>query len=633
MSLESEDRDASSFDQRLSQAEQFAREDDHLSAIEIHEQLFQQGLRSQRLYEAAAFSATAAILDSRLPGSWPQARREALYRLLILQPEAFGAAPAFHLQIASKHLPGKPDALTIVARELRPALTALFEAGHREKHLLLMVLLLRSALAGWQSEAVLSAWHRDALPDFDLADMAIPYNCMFDAVTFRANVDDIAALLAATPMTELARRFGPWKLIVFQCITRSRRFEPATPDSLATSQPEAASATPDEAAGLRSLVLRAAALGYAPSANGIADERFAGFLADWTDRCAPLHPAAIAGQGEAARARLQSRSWQIVQALRHKAGDRAPFLKLPVRRRPRIALCISGQLRGYRHAFASWRNGLLRDAEILPVVHSWAKVGRSGAEPVRAFLPFEGVAFCEAYRTRGLQLGLDEMMQRYPALFQALKAGGEVSPGEIGAFYRTDHVVLEDDGDARFAGWSNSRKMHYKIHAADMLSRTTIGDDVDLVLRLRPDKQLGTVALGWADLRAATAAAPVIYADAALGYHYSTLLIGDQLAIGAPGPMHLYADTIDLAPRLAEHEAFACPRDGFVGHVSLAVTCWHAGIAVERLPVGMGALMEADPLSARDIGACLAADAAGRMDAVDQALIGANRADLGLSLG
>jgi hypothetical protein len=92
--------------------------------------------------------------------------------------------------------------------------------------------------------------------------------------------------------------------------------------------------------------------------------------------------------------------------------------------------------------------------------------------------------------------------------------------------------------------------------------------------------------------------------------------------------MAVYADTLNLVPRLATQHLTGCKPE-YEGHVSLAQTCWHAGIEVHRLPVKIGRLMEAEPMSAPDIAAALEQDAAGRMDAMDQVLLDAIRTDLG----
>ncbi|MGF7171736.1 hypothetical protein FHS91_003437 [Sphingobium xanthum] len=606
-------------DQQIDAAQNFTEDGKHIEALEIYEKLFADGPRTQALYDGAARSATAALLDGTFNEDWRRARRDALFRHLILQAERFDAPPAFAFQIARSHSSGGKDVYARTAAELKPVLTALRDEGLRDRSFLLMVLLLRAPLHDWMDQAALTRWHLDLLPDFDVGDMAIPYNVMFERLSAARNVADIASMIANTQPDALARRFPPWKLLRFHWITGSSRLEAVMPELLAEWR--AGKSTSDEdLAALRSLALR---LFVTQKLSGSPGDGLDQFVAEWT----PMHPPRTrASAAESARAKLVSRHWQAIHAGFDLVRRRAPFLKVG-KRRPRVALCVSGQLRGYMRAFPTWRESLLRDIDYEVVVHSWEKVGRSGAEPYRAYLPFAGGTFSEAYRAQAHRAGMPEMHKRYPALFAALQQGGIVTAGELGAFYGTDHVVLEDDAGPAFQGWSNSRKMHYKVAAAAGLLDRLAGEH-DLVLRVRPDKQLGLIAFSWGDMLKATSAAPVIYADGAMGQQYGSLLIGDQVALGEPKAMAVYADTLNLVPRLATQHLTGCKPE-FEGHVSLAQTCWHAGIEVHRLPVKIGRLMEAEPMSAPDIAAALEQDAAGRMDGMDQALLAAIRTDLG----
>jgi hypothetical protein len=220
---------------------------------------------------------------------------------------------------------------------------------------------------------------------------------------------------------------------------------------------------------------------------------------------------------------------------------------------------------------------------------------------------------------------MDEMTARYPTLFAVLRDGGTVTPVEISEVYATDHVVVEDDNAPEFGGWSNSQKMHYKLAAAQDLVRQA-GADFDLILRLRPDKEIGLAAFAWSDLIAA-AQEPAIFADISFGCHYGNPMIGDQMAIGLPEAMAVYASTVRLMPRLQDQGFYRCD-DGFIGHKSLALSLWHAGVAVRRLPVKMGRLLEAATMDSPRIADCLAVDAVGRQDQMDQALLEAVRRDL-----
>ncbi|MFE3837880.1 hypothetical protein [Pseudogemmobacter sonorensis] len=611
-----------------------SRAGDHEAALRLGAGL----MRDQpprAVFEAAAAAVVAALAGDALP---PGAHEDLLRALIVEDPA--GAAPALPLQIAVAHSGGDAKVLPGMARALAPPMAALWGEGHRGRGFLLLALLLRSAPGSGPAgppiaQEALSRWHHEALAGLGPADMAVPYNAMFDRQSFRRNLADVADLLAQSTAQSLAGRFQPWQIVQLHWISGGGAIDGLLPDLLAS----ALDAAPDAAdPAMRALALRGGALGLipaevaaaavaGPSGSGDGAALWCGRIAEW---------AALRGpdRAEIARAlrRLQSKPVQALHAAAGLAAARlaaagAPMLRLG-RRAPRVAVCVSGQLRGWRRALPSWRRGLLQGADCRFFVHAWESIGRSGAEPFRAYLPFEGPAFGAAWRVAANRLGMAEMGARYPALFRALRHGGRVTAAEVAEFYGSESVVLEDDAAARFSGWSNSRKMHYKLAAAHDLAMAS-GEEFDLVLRLRPDKELGIAAFGWSDLIRA-ASAPAIFADIPMASHYGHPMIGDQVAMGLPRAMAVYADTLRLAPDLAACGLYGCGPD-FAGHTSLALACWHAGIAVERLPVRMGRLLEAANMRPSEIVGCLEADSAGRADDTDRALLGAARADLAAS--
>lgn len=575
-------------------------------------------------FQAASRAAFAACLNPSLLAEWPEPRRIALYRNLVLQHATPDAAPALHARIASSHSAKTEGALAKSAAALQSTLSSLWEEGDRSPSFLLMVLLLRQHLKGWPYRDQISLWHAQLLPHLTRPHFSLPYNWAFDGENFQDNIDDIDQLLKSSSAQEIARRYAPWQIILFHWITKGSSLDPLLPaviDAL-DARGSGEGRSDDDIAAIRSLSLRAIALGFETRTPMLQDNAKARGR-QW----AALHTHESNGaEAERAARRLASKHWQAINVVRALSGQKMPFLKLG-HRRPRIAVCVSGQLRGYRRAFPSWSRTILQGADCHFFVHTWKIVGRSGAEPHRAFLPFSGQEFCAAYREQVQRIGLSEAMSRYPNLFFRLGQSGEVSKSDLCAFYGTDDVVIEDDTADCFANWPNSRKLHYKIAAAHELVGKRQAE-FDLVLRIRPDKELGLAAFAWTDLiRAATA--PVIYADIGFGHQYTHPIIGDQLAIGTPEVMRTYAETYRLVPELAALGMFDCTPD-YHGHASLARTCWHAGIDVRRLPVRMGRLLEAEAMPAGEIAGCLAEDARGRMNTMDQILIAANRRDLQL---
>ncbi|MDB5686674.1 MAG: hypothetical protein JWR77_1263 [Rhizorhabdus sp.] len=592
---------ATSPDARLTHIQANIDDGRYEAALAALAPLLDRGGDDAAFLKAGAIAAVACLDGRPLLPDWPERDRDALLLALIEQPGADPSPPALHHHIVSQHSAGI-DVIDAIAIALRPTIERRLAQGEPERNLVLLLLLLRDSI-DWIAQDRLSGWHRRYFAAFRYDDLAIPYNLMFEPRRFRANREDVRALGVNDPANPPANHlFASWLT-----------------DSPVTARPIALGRdSPSDREALHSLAVHAANPGQAPSlqiaalAEEVARTRAtlrtacAGHEAGWSDRL------------------LTARSWQVLQAARCAIAGKAPFVA-KAGRRLKVAICVSGQLRGYRAALASWRRNLLPGIEPHIFVHSWRKIGRAGAEPSRSTLPFAGPTFTERYRTICHDMGLAAFRERYPTLFRGLDDGGTVGEAMLERVYRTPHIVLDDDGVAPFAGWSNQQKMHAKIEAC--FDMAVAQGDYDLIVRLRPDKPIGLIGFSWASLLRVCRSRPQIFADHAMGVHFATLMIGDQFAISAPEPMAVYSRTASLYDRFASHGLLRMPAE-LTGHLSLAQMCWLHDIAVGRLPMRFGALQDPERMAAADIDECLRADAAGRMDRIDRLMIDAIAADL-----
>ena len=520
-------------------------------------------------------------------------------RALILDP-CPDAPPVLAQEAASRITANGRDALPGLVRTVWPVLDPLAEAGEAQAVLLLVVL--RAFLGGRMTEARVAALHLAAFPRMPPAHLSLPYSTLFDADAFGANAAD---LLARYPDWASARELGLAHLLLLEWLS-GRRYVEASDLLTRTSGPLG----PGEAAAARMLALRLGCTlpggdaAMAAAARDVAAER--GVLA-------PARPARRLGARAIGRG-----GWQALQMARARL---APALHLG--RSVRLALCVSGQLRGHRAAWESWRRHLLTGGvEACVVVHSWRAIGRADAQPQRAVLPFAGARFTQAWRAEAAVQGFEAARAAHPALMAALAQGGEADAEALRALYATPHVVLEDDAAPPFARLTNQEKMHAKIDAADRLARSL--GAFDLHMRIRPDLPVRARAFDWRDMAEAARARPVVFAEKALGVHYGAAMIGDQCAIGAPGPMAIHAGTARSFAALAAARPMGCPAV-LTGHASLAAVCWTRGVGVARAPLRFGPLLEAAPMSPADVLAALEADgargpllAAARADARDE---------------
>lgn len=556
-----------------------------------------------------------------------------LYRLLIRAPSCPARPPVFAHELASLISTGHGDTVKRLAADLLPTLRSLLDADPEGdpayKNAVLTLLILRAHIGQALPAGRITSLHLSCFKDFTPEDLALPYSTMFNATSYGANRDEIlAAFPSGQPATVDDMAIRPWHITFFEWLAGKPWFIDADNADLerflATRLP---SADPQDLRHARTLVLRH----WRPQ-GALTPDRLARMgLCDVTEQAARLASARARftplGPPRRFGARhVQARPYQAVQLARSLVAAKVPALNLR-QRRLRVAVCVSGQLRGYELALASWRKTLLSGIDPVFFLHSWQAIGRSTAEPFRAVLPFAGTHFPNAYRMQVNLIGYEAAQARYPTLFDRLKGEAMAEAGTLAALYGGGHIVLENDQAPEFAGFSNQQKMHYKIHAADQMARAA--GEFDLFVRIRPDLEVRLAPFDWRDLHEAAQSCKVLYTEKAPGLHYGQLMIGDQFAIATPDVMEVYAKTWESFPGLAAMAAGGCPAE-FTGHVSLALTCWYHGIAMEKAPIRFGKLLEARSLSSSEIFNALAKDLSGRrqQDSVDTALLSAVRRDM-----
>jgi hypothetical protein len=578
-------------------------------------------------FQTASTALFAALNHPETLANWARPEKDACYRALLLQ----SACPARPLILAhdaaSTITSGTPDAANRLVQELASVLHSLLAdetlSPSAFKNVAVFLLTTRACPSGGLDQAELSRLHLSWFERFTPDDFALPYSVMFNPDYFGQNRDDLLThYWGAQDRITGNSALGPAHLLFFEWLAGRDYF--SAPDNadldrfLTAHLPGSA----QDRAAARMLVIR-----HWRKDGALSKDKLAAFgmedIATLAQSAAQARQGYPKVQSQRPGAKLLHKTpYQALQAGWQRTAATLPYLNRS-QRRVKIAICLSGQLRGYKAAYAQWQKTLLPNVDAHFFVHSWRRTGRSDAQPFRHVLPFAGTHFSQAYRKIAVAKGYDAMRNRYPALFTALATGAQAHEDDLKALYDTDHVVLEDDTAKQFAGFSNQQKMHYKIHAANEMARQ-IGD-FDLHIRLRPDLDIKLIGFDWRDLLGACQSRSVLFAEKPYGLHYGRLMIGDQCAIAAPEVMASYAGTWETFPTLAAARLATCPND-FIGHVSLALSSWTHGVQIEKAPIKFGQLQEAQPLPSQEILTTLEQD--GRDDADDRHLISAVHKDL-----
>jgi predicted Zn-dependent protease len=297
----------------------------------------------------------------------------------------------------------------------------------------------------------------------------------------------------------------------------------------------------------------------------------------------------------------------------------------PLERKLRVAVLVSGQLRGFREAWKSWRLLRFDTVDVRFFVHTWKKVGRKQVVDYgpSTLTPNFATAFRTAERTRDTR----DLMAWYPNLSFA---GAEVSVEELRTFYGTDQVVVEDDTADGFVTFSNPQKQLFKLRAVHKLLDDS-GFEPDLVINTRPDKQVHSATeFDWGLVRYRSAQENAIFADAGKYFQGGhSLYIGDQFAVGVPDLMASYASAYDRQNATKLRRLPVYPND-CTAHASLASTLFYACVDVQQMPfVQFGGLFDAAGRTPEEVKRLLDLDTGGTpRNPVDEALYQACELDL-----
>lgn len=261
-------------------------------------------------------------------------------------------------------------------------------------------------------------------------------------------------------------------------------------------------------------------------------------------------------------------------------------------RRLRVAVCVSGQLRGFRSAIQSWDLLGLQEHDVDTYVHTWKVIGRRFPDALQAHRVFTG-HFLAVYKDVYHRLSRRGIETQYPHFSRLFDGQEEVALDDLRTTYKTENIVIQDDRAADFQQLNTVMKMHYKIECcfAD-IARTR--KDYDLILRIRPDLLVeGQIPLDLASLCQRSGRERVIYANfpamissGIVSWRLGAcvpMMIGDLFALGTPASMKSYGSVYSDNLLAIQEDTFGLPK-GFLAHTSLALLLMRAGVFVDEVP-------------------------------------------------
>jgi hypothetical protein len=262
--------------------------------------------------------------------------------------------------------------------------------------------------------------------------------------------------------------------------------------------------------------------------------------------------------------------------------------------KPRIAVCIGGQIRGYEAAINSWVELFQDDASYKFFVSAWERRGGKGfswahvdrlAEPaLRSHLEHLKEEMGEVKAT-ALITCIFEKSARNPVDISDLTARLER--------YGETRIVLVDESLPSFESINNAEKMYY--HNSCAFKMADEEGNFDLFVKIRPDMLIGYRRLKnmWQHMILQQALSPTVYCETGYRFEEWGFGCGDQIAISGHSAMTSYMGVYDNR-QICERTLLNLYGDSstFSGHVSVGNQCWNEAISVLPAPIELRGLCE-----------------------------------------
>jgi predicted Zn-dependent protease len=295
-----------------------------------------------------------------------------------------------------------------------------------------------------------------------------------------------------------------------------------------------------------------------------------------------------------------------------------------------VAVCISGQLRGFRQAAPTWSKLGLSAHRQHNFVHVWRNTGRrllnAPDSSARVLTP----DIAQAYTTISKRIGPEGFLRRFPGLRRLFEQPSLVQDSDLRDVYRTTDIVIEDDDSGVFLSYSNQMKMFYKIYSAHVLAKDK-KEDFDLIIRIRPDIALKIEGdIDWNRMHYLFRKSNTMLTD--IPHRFVTgagFWCGDMIGVGTPEAMNVYCGAWPLLFSEDRRRMFGFP-EVMIGHHVLGYLTFRSGIRVDTIPT-LSNVYHCDPdlISPASVLEIVRDDIGGRaLDDLDRMLLAGCESDL-----
>ena len=216
-----------------------------------------------------------------------------------------------------------------------------------------------------------------------------------------------------------------------------------------------------------------------------------------------------------------------------------------ISKKPKVALCISGQLRGYKEAFDSISKLIIhnKDIEVDTYVHSWINIGARKLSGVNMERLTTANNFNKAFKEITQSFTEKSLQDRYYSLNNLICESKMIDEEEVKLFYNTPHVVLDDENEDKFKQMTNSEKMYYKMYEVNKLVKES-KEHYDIVIRIRPDMKIEKMfSVSWNKIAKECNINNTVFGETPYRLDFSLFAMPEAFVIGSQRNMDIYTST------------------------------------------------------------------------------------------
>lgn len=299
-----------------------------------------------------------------------------------------------------------------------------------------------------------------------------------------------------------------------------------------------------------------------------------------------------------------------------------------ISKKVKVALCISGQLRGYIEAFDTVKRFIInnKDIEVDVYIHSWKNIGARQLSAINIERISSAMNFNKVFKEISYGFSEKELHNKYFSLNNLICNQQLITEKELELFYNTTNVVLDDENEDSFNQMTNSEKMYFKMYAVNQLVKES-KKKYDIVIRTRPDIKIDKMfSLNWNKIAEMCNRRNIVFGDTySYTLDFSLFAMSEAFIIGSQRNMDIYTSTWE---NMYYFQKYKMPGNRFQAHEAGAFRLWISNVKMEILKGFVFSACNQKKLTILDIKSALLEQLERSTNIYDQLLLNAIQKDL-----